>query len=67
MATARKKQISLTDTKYYQCISCCVMRAFLCGEDKLTGKSYEHRRDWVEEKLLMMEAVFCIDVSVLML
>ncbi|WMO15927.1 transposase [Pseudoalteromonas piscicida] len=62
MATARKKQISLTDTKYYHCISRCVRRAFLCGEDKFTGKSYEHRRDWVEEKLLMLGSVFCIDV-----
>ncbi|MDW7551253.1 Mobile element protein, partial [Pseudoalteromonas peptidolytica] len=24
MATARKRQISLTDTKYYHCISRCV-------------------------------------------
>ncbi|RRS08557.1 transposase [Pseudoalteromonas sp. J010] len=62
MATARKNQISLTDTKYYHCISRCVRRAFLCGEDKLTGKSYAHRRDWVEEKLLMLATVFCIDV-----
>ncbi|WP_415839140.1 transposase, partial [Pseudoalteromonas maricaloris] len=62
MATARKKQISLTDTRYYHCISRCVRRAFLCGEDKLTGKSYEHRRDWVEEKLLMLGSVFCIDI-----
>ncbi|ATD06428.1 transposase [Pseudoalteromonas piscicida] len=62
MATARKKQISLTDTKYYHCISRCVRHAFLCGEDKFTGKSYEHRRDWVEEKLLMLGSVFCIDV-----
>ncbi|AXR00115.1 transposase [Pseudoalteromonas piscicida] len=62
MATARKRQISLTDTKYYHCISRCVRRAFLCGEDKFTGKSYEHRRDWVEEKLLMLATVFCIDV-----
>ncbi|UDM63528.1 transposase (plasmid) [Pseudoalteromonas piscicida] len=62
MATARKRQISLTDTKYYHCISRCVRRAFLCGEDKFTGKSYEHRRDWVEEKLLMLGSVFCIDV-----
>ncbi|RRS10393.1 transposase [Pseudoalteromonas sp. J010] len=62
MATARKKQISLTDTKYYHCISRCVRRAFLCGEDKFTGKSYEHRRDWVEETLLMLASIFCIDV-----
>lgn len=37
-------------------------RAFLCGEDRFTGKSYAHRRGWVEEKLLMLAKVFCIDV-----
>ncbi|NOU50478.1 transposase [Pseudoalteromonas sp. JBTF-M23] len=62
MGLARKCQISLSDTKYYHCVSRCVRRAFLCGEDKLTGKSYEHRRGWVEERLLFLAQVFCIDV-----
>ncbi|MBQ4833573.1 transposase [Pseudoalteromonas sp. MMG010] len=62
MAIARKRQISLVDTKYYHCISRCVRRAYLCGKDDFTGKSYEHRRGWVEEKLLKLAKVFCIDV-----
>ncbi len=62
MATARSKQVSLVDTPYYHCISRCVRRAFLCGEDSVTGKSYEHRREWVESKLLALTKVFCIDV-----
>ncbi|WKD23772.1 transposase [Pseudoalteromonas sp. KG3] len=62
MATARKRQVSLADTKYYHCISRCVRRAFLCGEDHFTGHSYEHRRGWVEDKLLELTKVFCIDV-----
>jgi len=62
MATPRKRQISLIDTAYYHCISRCVRRAFLCGEDKLTGQSFEHRRDWVETKLLQLSQVFAIDV-----
>ena len=62
MATARKKQISLVDTPYYHCVSRCVRRAFLCGEDKATGQSFEHRRTWVEDKLLLLGQVFAIDI-----
>ena len=37
MATPRKQQISLEDTPYYHCVARCVRRAFLCGEDTLSG------------------------------
>ncbi|WP_019025691.1 hypothetical protein [Colwellia piezophila] len=62
MAVARKRQISLQDTPYYHCISRCVRRAFLCGEDKHSGQNFEHRRAWVENKLLKLSGVFAIDV-----
>ena len=52
----------MADTKYYHCISRCVRRAFLCGEEHFTGQSYEHRRGWVEDKLLELAEIFCIDV-----
>lgn len=62
MPTPRKQKIILSDTPYYHCVSRCVRRAFLCGEDKLSGKSYEHRRYWVEERLLYLSQVFAVDV-----
>jgi REP element-mobilizing transposase RayT len=62
MATARAKQISLQDTSIYHCVSRTVRRTFLCGKDKLTGISYEHRRGWVEDKLLFLGEVFAIDI-----
>ncbi|BFM09402.1 transposase [Halioxenophilus aromaticivorans] len=62
MAKARKYQISLNVTTCYHCVSRCVRRAYLCGEDSHTGKSYEHRRKWVEERLLQLASVFAIDI-----
>ena len=62
MPLPRKQQISLSDTPYYHCVSRCVRRAYLCGKDKLTGRSYEHRRKWVEDRLLFLSKVFVIDI-----
>ncbi len=62
MTIPRTQLVSPDITAYYHCVSRCVRRAFLCGEDQLTGKSYEHRRDWVEQRILALAQVFCIDI-----
>jgi hypothetical protein len=51
MTRARKTLIDLERTSYYHCISRCVRRAILSGEDHLTGKNYEHRKAWMTERL----------------
>jgi REP element-mobilizing transposase RayT len=39
-----------------------VRRAVLCGLDRLTGKSYEHRKGGIVDRLRVLGEVFCIDV-----
>ena len=63
MPRPRKCQISLDATAYYHCVSRCVRRAFLCGEDRYTGQCFEHRREWVEERLLKLATVFSLDIA----
>jgi REP element-mobilizing transposase RayT len=60
MTLPRKSLISLADTPYYHCVSRCVRRAYLCGYDRMTTKSYEHRRSWLEFKLLKTAELFAI-------
>ena len=62
MTKPRKEQVCLEETPYYHCICRCVRRAFLCGEDKVTGQSFEHRKQWVVDKIHFLSSVFAIDV-----
>jgi len=62
MTQSRQSQVSLSDTPYYHCISRCVRRAYLCGEDKYTEKSFEHRRQWVVERMHYLASIFSIDI-----
>ena len=62
MTRPRKALISLANTPYYHITSRCVRRAFLCGEDQYSGKSYEHRRQWIVDRVRLLSSVFAIDV-----
>ncbi|WP_289032183.1 transposase [uncultured Paraglaciecola sp.] len=62
MPQPRTSQICLQDTPFYHCVSRCVRRSFLCGVDDYSGQSYEHRRGWVEDRLLFLTSVLAIDV-----
>ncbi|MDR9765875.1 transposase [Shewanella baltica] len=62
MTSARRQLIDANATPFYHVINRCVRRAFLCGEDKLTGRSFEHRRDWIVDKIKALSAIFCIDI-----
>jgi len=62
MPAPRYRQVSLEATPYYHCISRCVRRAFLCGADPLSGYNFEHRRQWIVDRLKLLSSVFAIDV-----
>jgi REP element-mobilizing transposase RayT len=62
MTTPRKQQVCLEATPYYHCVSRCVRRTFLCGYDEQNKRDYEHRKSWVEQRILLLAEAYCINI-----
>jgi len=58
----RKLLIDPTEVAVFHCISRCVRRAFLCGEDRITGRNYDYRRQWIQDRLAFLAGQFGIDL-----
>jgi REP element-mobilizing transposase RayT len=58
---ARGEVIDPTQVQVLHCVQRCVRRAFLCGDDPYSGMSYEHRREWIRERLESLASIFAID------
>jgi REP element-mobilizing transposase RayT len=60
---ARREIVAKGEIGAYHCIARCVRRAFLCGKDPLTGRSFDHRRHWIRSGLQRLAEAFAIDVG----
>lgn len=58
---ARGEVIDPDQVQVVHCLHRCVRRAFLCGTDPLNGASFEHRRQWIRDRLEFLAGVFAID------
>lgn len=58
----RREVLSDGEIQVVHCVNRCVRRGFLCGADPLTGKNYEHRRQWMRNRLEFLAGVFAVDV-----
>lgn len=46
----------------FHCIVRCVRRSFLCGNDAYSGRNYDHRKEWIRERLSLLSAAFGVEV-----
>ena len=57
MPTPRSRLVDASITPWYHCISRCVRRAFLCGEN------HAHRKQWIENQLKELVGIFAIECA----
>ena len=57
MPTSRSKLVDVSVTPWYHCVSRCVRRAFLCGDN------HAHRKQWIENRLRELVGIFAIECA----
>jgi REP element-mobilizing transposase RayT len=63
MTRARHQLIDLSATSYYHVINRCVRRSFLCGEDPYSHQNYDHRRQWLVDRIKKLSSIFSINIA----
>ena len=63
MARVNRREILADgDVQVVHCINRCVRRGFLCGDDPVSGKNYDHRRQWIQNRLEFLAGVFGVEL-----
>ena len=62
-ACARREIVRQGQAGIFHVFSQCVRQAFLLGIDPLTGRDYNHRRQWFVDRLQRLTANFVVDVG----
>jgi hypothetical protein len=58
---ARGEYLDPKEVQVVHAVQRCVRQAFLCGQDRGTGKSFEHRRGWIRDRMEFLASTFGID------
>jgi REP element-mobilizing transposase RayT len=62
MTSPRRQLVDPTAPGFFHCVTRCVRQAFLCGFDAFTGSSFEHRRGWVEARVIELAGSFAVAI-----
>ena len=60
--TNRRDVLAAGEIQVVHCINRCVRRAYLCGQDPLTGTDYEHRRELIRRRMEFLAGIMGIEV-----
>ena len=62
MATPRYKLIDPQNLGFYHIVTRTVRQAWLCGYDKKTKKNYNHRKQWIKDRISELAPNFSLNI-----
>ena len=60
--TNRRDVLADSEAQVVHCVNRCVRRAFLCGQDSLTGTDHEHRCELIRQRLGFLAGIMGFEV-----
>jgi len=64
MARRNRAELAVEDeVAVYHCIQSDVRRALLCGVDPLSNQSFDHRKDWIRDRLEALAGLFGVKIA----
>jgi REP element-mobilizing transposase RayT len=62
MTQARKRIVDAHHAGSYHCVARCVRRAWLCGDDAYLKQNFDHRKQWLEDRIKLLGEIFACGV-----
>ncbi|MBL8296706.1 MAG: hypothetical protein JNN30_00025 [Rhodanobacteraceae bacterium] len=62
MAQPRSQLVSTDERGLFHRVQRCVRRAWLCGEDEYNGISFEHREQWITDRIALVGQCFAVAI-----
>jgi len=62
MTTPRHTLVDSAAPCFYHLVSRCVRRSWLCGTDRRSRRNYEHRRQWLVDRLHQLSCAYAIEL-----
>ena len=63
MTIARENLVNPLQLEHHHVTSRCTRQGFMMGTDELTGKNYDHRKEWIRDRLKLLVENFTIEVG----
>lgn len=63
MRRPRSQEISPNEVQTIHIYNRSVRRAFLCGNDFLSGRDYSHRKEWLQSRMEELASIFAFDIA----